>query len=90
MKYEIVINGARRNVAFTPQTNGVSRVAFTVDGRLVEADAVTEICVTLAPKLAASQPVGHRLHPARLPAPVTMRLEHALVCEDYLFLKYCR
>jgi biotin carboxyl carrier protein len=40
MKYEIVINGARRNVAFTPQTNGVSRVAFTVDGRLVEADAV--------------------------------------------------
>jgi riboflavin biosynthesis pyrimidine reductase len=62
----------------------------TLLDELVESDAVTEICVTLAPKLAASQPVGHRLHPARLPAPVTMRLEHALVCEDYLFLKYCR
>ncbi len=39
MKYEIVINGARRNVEFTPQTNGASPAAFTVDGRLVEADA---------------------------------------------------
>jgi biotin carboxyl carrier protein len=40
MKYEIVINGARRSVEFTPQTNGTSRVTFTVNGRLVEADAV--------------------------------------------------
>jgi biotin carboxyl carrier protein len=40
MKYEIVINGARRSVEFDPQTNGVSRAAFTVDGRLVEADAI--------------------------------------------------
>ncbi len=40
MNYEIVINGARRNVEFTPQTNGASRVAFTVDGRLVDADAI--------------------------------------------------
>lgn len=39
MKYEIVINGARRNVEFTPQANGAARAAFTVDGRLVEADA---------------------------------------------------
>ena len=62
----------------------------TLLDELVEADAVTEICVTLAPKLAASQPVGHRLHPARLPAPVTMSLEHALVCDGYLFLKYRR
>ncbi len=62
----------------------------TVLDELVEADAVTEICVTLAPKLAASQPVGHRLAPSRLPAPVTMRLDHALVCDDYLFLKYRR
>jgi riboflavin biosynthesis pyrimidine reductase len=62
----------------------------TLLDELVEADAVSEICVTLAPKLAASQPVGHRPHPARLPAPVTMRLEHALVCDDYLFLKYRR
>ena len=54
----------------------------TVLDALVEADAVAEICVTLAPKLAASQPLGHRLHPSRLPAPVTMRLEHALVCDE--------
>jgi biotin carboxyl carrier protein len=40
MKYEIVINGARRSVEFTPQTNGTARVTFTVDGRLIEADAV--------------------------------------------------
>ncbi len=62
----------------------------TVLDALVEADAVAEICVTLAPKLAASQPLGQRLQPSRLPAPVTMRLEHALVCDDYLFLKYRR
>lgn len=62
----------------------------TLLDELVEADAVTQLCVTLAPRLAASQPVGHRVHPARLPAPVTMRLEHALVCDDYLFLKYTR
>lgn len=62
----------------------------TLLDELVEADAVTEICVTLAPKLAASQPVGQRLHPARLPAPVTMRLMHALACDGYLFLRYRR
>lgn len=62
----------------------------TLLDELVEADAVTELCVTLAPRLAASQPVGYRVHPARLTAPVTMRLAHALVCDDYLFLKYNR
>ncbi|WP_145013202.1 pyrimidine reductase family protein [Mycobacterium marseillense] len=62
----------------------------TLLDELVEADAVTELCVTLAPRLAASQPVGYRVHPARLTAPVTMRLAHALVCDDYLFLKYKR
>jgi biotin carboxyl carrier protein len=40
MKYEIVINGARRIVEFTSQRNGASRVAFTVDARFVEADAL--------------------------------------------------
>ncbi|UXA04467.1 pyrimidine reductase family protein [Mycobacterium sp. SMC-2] len=62
----------------------------TVLDELVEADAVAEICVTLAPKLAASQPVGHRPTASPLAAPVTMRLEHALVCDDYLFLRYRR
>lgn len=40
MKYEIVINGARRGVEFTPPNGEGSRTAFTVDGRTVEADAV--------------------------------------------------
>jgi len=40
MKFEIVIDGVRRGVEFTPQRNEASRVTFTVDGRLVEADAV--------------------------------------------------
>lgn len=40
MKYEIVINGARRSVELIPQANGALREAFTVDGRLVEADAL--------------------------------------------------
>jgi biotin carboxyl carrier protein len=40
MKYEIAINGARRSVEFTPPMNGASRATFTVDGQLVEADAI--------------------------------------------------
>ena len=40
MKYEIVINGARRIVEFTPPANGSSRVKFTIDGRQVAACAV--------------------------------------------------
>ena len=62
----------------------------TLLDELVDADAVTEICVTLAPKLAASQPVGRRAAPSPLALPISMRLEHALVYDDYLFLKYRR
>jgi biotin carboxyl carrier protein len=40
MKYEIVINGARRSVEISSPRTGSSRVTFTVDGRLVEADAI--------------------------------------------------
>ena len=40
MKHEITINGARRSVEFTPPKNEGLRVAFTVDGRPVEADAI--------------------------------------------------
>ena len=40
MKYEIVINGLRRSVEFTPPANGSSRVQFAVDGRPVDACAV--------------------------------------------------
>jgi biotin carboxyl carrier protein len=39
MKFEIIINGARRSVEFSAQRDGVSRVTFSVDGRPVEADA---------------------------------------------------
>jgi riboflavin biosynthesis pyrimidine reductase len=76
------------------RAHGLSRVLCeggpTLLDELVEADAVVEVCVTLAPKLAASQPVGHRELPSRLPLPATLRLQHALVHDDYLFLKYCR
>jgi riboflavin biosynthesis pyrimidine reductase len=62
----------------------------TLLDELVEAGAVDEICVTLAPKLAASQPVGSRRQPSGLSVPVDMQLGHALMHEDYLFLKYHR
>ena len=39
MKFEIIINGARRSVEFSAQRDGVSRVTFSVDGRPVDADA---------------------------------------------------
>ncbi|OBA65033.1 hypothetical protein A5647_01680 [Mycobacterium sp. 1100029.7] len=74
--------------------HGLSRVLCeggpTLLDELVEADAVVEVCVTLAPKLAASQPTGHRHQQSRLPLPARLRLQHALVHDDYLFLKYCR
>jgi biotin carboxyl carrier protein len=40
MKYEILINGTRRNVEFAPGAKETSHVTFTVDGRVVEADAI--------------------------------------------------
>jgi riboflavin biosynthesis pyrimidine reductase len=61
----------------------------TLLDELVDADAIAEICVTVAPKLAGGQPVGLR-RPARLSVPAAMRLEHALAHDDYLFLKYRR
>ncbi len=39
MKYEVVINGARRSVEFTLPGGNTSRVTFSVDGREVSADA---------------------------------------------------
>jgi biotin carboxyl carrier protein len=40
MKYEIIINGARRSVEFISRTKEAPRVTFTIDGRLLEADAI--------------------------------------------------
>ena len=74
--------------------HGLSRVLCeggpTLLDELVDADLVVEVCVTLAPKLAASQPVGHRRQPSQLALPAALRLTHALVYDDYLFLKYRR
>ena len=44
MKYEITINGARRTVEFSPDKTEGSHVAFGVDGRRVEADAIRLSC----------------------------------------------
>ncbi len=76
------------------RAHGLSRVLCeggpTLLDELVDADIVVEVCVTLAPKLAASQPVGHQRHPSRLALPAALRLKHALAYDDYLFLKYRR
>jgi riboflavin biosynthesis pyrimidine reductase len=61
----------------------------TVLDQLVEADAVDEICVTIAPLLAGSQPVGDR-PPSRLPLPTSLTPAHALLCDGYMFLRYRR
>lgn len=55
---------------------------------LVAADLVDELCVTLAPKLAGTQPVGDgdRL----LTAPRALRLRHVVSHDDFLYVKYCR
>ena len=57
---------------------------------LVHAGAVDEICVTIAPKLAAHQPIRSHGPPSPLPHPAGMNLDHVLVHQDYVFLKYRR
>lgn len=76
------------------RAHGLTRVLCeggpTLLDELVDADAVDEICVTMAPKLAASQPFGQRRPPSRLPVPATLQLAHALTHDDYVFLRYRR
>lgn len=76
------------------RTHGLSRVLCeggpTLLDELVNADAVDELCVTMAPKLAAGQPMGQRRQPSQLPVPATLRLAHALNHDDYVFLRYRR
>lgn len=57
---------------------------------LVQAGAVDEICVTIAPKLAANQPVRSDAKTSSLPQPAGMHLDHVLVHQEYVFLKYSR
>ena len=62
----------------------------TLLDELVETDLVDELCVTLAPCLAGSQPLG-RGTPAGLTSPTALRLDQVLVAPDgYLYLKYQR
>lgn len=76
------------------RAHGLSRILCeggpSLLDELVDADVIAEVCVTLAPKLAASQPAGHRHRPSRLPLPAALRLQHAMARDDYLFLKYRR
>ncbi len=62
----------------------------TLLDELVEKDALDELCVTIAPKLAACQPVRESARVSALRTPRDMRLQHALTHGDYLFLKYRR
>jgi riboflavin biosynthesis pyrimidine reductase len=57
---------------------------------LVEAGAIDEICVTMAPKLAAAQPLRAATESSQLTVPTGMGLDHVLVHQDYVFLKYRR
>jgi len=62
----------------------------TLLDKLVETDLVDELCITLAPRLAGSQPVGNNT-PAAIATPTPMRLSHVLVApDDYLYLRYRR
>jgi riboflavin biosynthesis pyrimidine reductase len=62
----------------------------TLLDELVETDLVDELCITLAPCLAGSQPLG-RGTPAGITSPTALRLNHVLVAPDgYLYLRYQR
>lgn len=61
----------------------------TLLDELVDNDLVDELCVTLAPCLAGSQPLGGGA-PAGIAAPTSLRLAHVLAASDYLYLKYQR
>lgn len=62
----------------------------TLLDELVALDLVDELCVTLAPRLAGSQPVGSGA-PSAIAAPTALRLGRVLVGADgYLFLTYHR
>lgn len=57
--------------------------------QLVENDLVDEICLTIAPYLAGSQPTTPQPASA-LDVPIQLRLRHALTRNDLLYLRYTR
>jgi riboflavin biosynthesis pyrimidine reductase len=77
----------------TLRSHGMHRILCeggpTLLHEIVEADLLTEICITVAPRLAGSQPVGSAPASA-LAFPVPLTLAHALVHDGYLFSRYVR
>jgi riboflavin biosynthesis pyrimidine reductase len=57
--------------------------------QLVEQDLVDEICLTVSPYLAGSQPTAPQPASAR-EVPTYLRLRHALTRNDLLYLRYSR
>ncbi|WP_127506844.1 pyrimidine reductase family protein [Actinoplanes sp. LAM7112] len=58
-------------------------------GSLIEADLVTELCLTVSPMLVGGGPGRIAAGPAT-PQPRSMSLRHVLTLEDMLFLRYGR
>jgi riboflavin biosynthesis pyrimidine reductase len=62
----------------------------TLLDELVCADLIDELCVTMAPRLAGTQPLG-RATPSALNAPAGLRLDQLLVDDDgYVYFRYGR
>ncbi|MCB0950944.1 MAG: pyrimidine reductase family protein [Mycobacterium sp.] len=62
----------------------------TLLDELVAADLVDELCATLSPRLAGSQPLG-RGAPAGMSTPTELRLDQVLVSDSgFLYLRYGR
>jgi riboflavin biosynthesis pyrimidine reductase len=57
-------------------------------GALIAADLVDELCLTIAPLLAAGDAGRIAAGPATTPRPLV--LHHAIPADDYLFLRYVR
>lgn len=60
----------------------------TLLNELVAAGLLTELCVTTAPRLAGTQPVGAASTISTLPRPGNLSLRHVLVHEQFLFSRY--
>lgn len=58
-------------------------------GELVAADLVDEMCLTLSPMLAATVPPDVTAGPP-LAVPIRLAVRHAVVIDDYAYLRYSR
>jgi riboflavin biosynthesis pyrimidine reductase len=57
--------------------------------QLIEHDVVDDMCLTISPFLAGSQPTRPQPTSA-LAAPTSLRLRHVLTHNDFLYLRYSR